>query len=127
MTLHFYWTYLETQKGPNYWYEWSFFVWCLLRQRNGGWNSGQKRATIVTDAFNFFHLIELLCLAKDHWWGFSTGKLGLVSFWISFKQFYCKVVDIDIVNQNKTDQARVSFDKLQGKPVIVSVNITIKN
>ena len=26
------------------------FVWCLLRQRNGGWNSGQKPATIVTDA-----------------------------------------------------------------------------
>ena len=51
MTLHFYWAYLETQKGPNYWYERSIFVWCLLRQRNGGWNSGQKPATIVTDAF----------------------------------------------------------------------------
>ena len=51
MTLHFYWTFLETQKGPNYWYEQSFIVWCLLRQKNGGWNSGQKPATIVTDAF----------------------------------------------------------------------------
>ena len=50
MTLHFYWTYLETQKGPNYWYEQSFFVWCLLHQRNWGWNSRQKPATIVTDA-----------------------------------------------------------------------------
>ena len=51
MIFHFYWTYLETQKGPNYWYQQSFFVWCLLRQRNGEWNSGQKPATIVTDAF----------------------------------------------------------------------------
>ena len=51
MALHFYWTYLETQKGPNYWYEQSFLVWCLLRQRNGGLNSGQKPTTIVTDAF----------------------------------------------------------------------------
>ena len=50
MTLRFYWPYLETQKGPNYWYEQSFHVWCLLRQRNGGRNSGQKPATIVTDA-----------------------------------------------------------------------------
>ena len=37
-------------KDP-YWYQQSFFVWCLLRQRNGEWNSGQKPATIVTDAF----------------------------------------------------------------------------
>ena len=29
------------------------FVWCLLRQRNGGWNSGQKPAAIVTDALVF--------------------------------------------------------------------------
>ena len=26
------------------------FVWCLLRQQNGGLNSGQKSANIVTDA-----------------------------------------------------------------------------
>ena len=45
-----YWTYFETQKGPNYWYEQSFFVWCLLRLRNGGLNSGQKLANIITDA-----------------------------------------------------------------------------
>ena len=50
MTLHFYWTYLETQKGPNHWYEHSFFIRCLLRQQNGGLNSGQKSATILTDA-----------------------------------------------------------------------------
>ena len=50
MTLHFYWTSLETQKGPNYWYQQSFLVWCLLRQRNGGLNSGLKSAIIVTDA-----------------------------------------------------------------------------
>ena len=50
MTLHFYWTHFETQKGPNYWYEQSFFVWCLLRQQNGGLNSGLKSVTIVTDA-----------------------------------------------------------------------------
>ena len=50
MTLHFDWTYLETQKEPNYWYTQSFFVWCLLRQRNGGSNSGLKPATIVADA-----------------------------------------------------------------------------
>ena len=54
MTLHFFWTFLETQKGPNYWYEQSFIVWCLLRQKNGGWNSGQKPATIVTDAFFWY-------------------------------------------------------------------------
>ena len=30
MTLHLYWTYFETQKGPNYLYEQSFFVWRLL-------------------------------------------------------------------------------------------------
>ena len=59
MTLHFYWTYLETQKGPNYWYEQSFLVWSLLRQRNGGWNSGQKPAIIVTDAFNNFSICSL--------------------------------------------------------------------
>ena len=52
MTLLLYWTYLKTQKGPNYWYEQSFFVWCLLRQRNGGLNSGLKSATIVTDALH---------------------------------------------------------------------------
>ena len=28
-----------------------FFVWCLMRQRNGGLNSGQKSANIVTDAY----------------------------------------------------------------------------
>ena len=50
MTLHFYWTYLETQKGPNYWYLQWFCVWRLLRQRNGELNSGLKLAIIVTDA-----------------------------------------------------------------------------
>ena len=62
MTLHFYWTYLETQKGANYWYEQSFLAWCLLRQRNGGWNSGQKPVTIVTYALvndlKLFSIIE---------------------------------------------------------------------
>ena len=28
------------------------FVWCLLRQRNGGFSPGLKPATIVTDAFD---------------------------------------------------------------------------
>ena len=28
----------------------AFFVWCLQRHRNGGLNSGQKSAIIVTDA-----------------------------------------------------------------------------
>ena len=28
----------------------AIFVWCLQRQRNGGLNSGQKSANIVTDA-----------------------------------------------------------------------------
>ena len=51
MTLHFYWTHFETQKGPNYWYEQPLFVWCLLRQRNGGLNSGLKSVTIVIDAY----------------------------------------------------------------------------
>ena len=51
MTLHFFWTYLETQKGPNYWYAQSFFVWWLLRQRHGGWNSGLKPANIVNRCF----------------------------------------------------------------------------
>ena len=59
MTLHFYWTYLETQKWPNYWYEQSFFVWCLLRQRNGGLNSGLKSATIVTDAFSYEYAVTV--------------------------------------------------------------------
>ena len=31
------------------------FVWCLLRQRNGGLNSGLKSAIIVTDAFVRFN------------------------------------------------------------------------
>ena len=31
----------------------AIFVWCLQRQRNGGLNSGQKSAIIVTDAFLF--------------------------------------------------------------------------
>ena len=43
MTLHFYWTYLETQKGPNYGYEQSLFVWCLLPQRNGGGTPGKNQ------------------------------------------------------------------------------------
>ena len=51
MTLHFYWTCMVTQKRPSYWYARWFFVWCLQRQRNGGLNSGQKSANIVTDAF----------------------------------------------------------------------------
>ena len=58
MTLHFYWTSLETQKGPNYWYQQSCFVWCLLRQRTGGLNSGLKSAIIVTDAFNIITNIK---------------------------------------------------------------------
>ena len=29
----------------------AIFVWCLQRRRNGGLNSGQKSAIIVTDAF----------------------------------------------------------------------------
>ena len=62
MTLYFYWIYLETQKGPNYWYKQSFFVWCLLRQKNGGWNSGQKPATIVTDAYNVCHIMFLIII-----------------------------------------------------------------
>ena len=57
MTVHFYWTYLETQKGLNYWYEQSLFVWYLLRQRNGGLNSGLKSATFVTDAYTFLSRI----------------------------------------------------------------------
>ena len=56
MTLHLYWTYLETRKGPNYWYGQSFLVWCLLRQRNEGRNSGQKPATIATDTLQFAYL-----------------------------------------------------------------------
>ena len=47
MTLHFYWTYLETQKGPNYWYEQSFYC---AREMDGG-TLGQKPVAIVTDAF----------------------------------------------------------------------------
>ena len=48
LTLYFYWTYLETQKLLI----WTvIFVWCLLRQRNWGLNSGLKSATIVTDAY----------------------------------------------------------------------------
>ena len=50
MTLHFYRTCLETQKRPSYWYERWFFIWCLLRQRNWGLNSGLKSAFIVTNA-----------------------------------------------------------------------------
>ena len=33
----------------------AIFVWCLQRHRNGGLNSGQKSAIIVTDAFNILH------------------------------------------------------------------------
>ena len=28
----------------------AIFVWCLQRRRNGGFNSGQKSAIIITDA-----------------------------------------------------------------------------
>ena len=35
----------------------AIFVWCLQRQRNGGLNSGQKTAIIVTDAFHE-HAVE---------------------------------------------------------------------
>ena len=31
----------------------AIFVWCLQRHRNGGLNSGQKSAIIVTDASNY--------------------------------------------------------------------------
>ena len=30
----------------------AIFVWCLQHHRNGGLNSGQKLALIVTDALN---------------------------------------------------------------------------
>ena len=30
----------------------AIFVWCLQRRQNGGLNSGQKLAIIVTDALN---------------------------------------------------------------------------
>ena len=33
---------------------WDFFVCCLLRQRNGGLNSGQKSANIVIDVLQMF-------------------------------------------------------------------------
>ena len=66
MTLHFHWTSLESQKGPNYWYQQSFFIWCLLRQRNGGLNSGLKSAIIVTDALFFkFGLVKRSCKYFD--------------------------------------------------------------
>ena len=51
MTSHFYWICLETQKRPSY-LRTAIFIWCLQRQQNGGMNSGQKSANIVTDAFN---------------------------------------------------------------------------
>ena len=40
----------------------AIFVWCLQRHRNGGLNSGQKSAFIVTDA-----------LYKDQEVGMSTS------------------------------------------------------
>ena len=41
------------------------FVWCLLRQRNGGSNSGLKPSTIVTDAFNIDILLSACPLYRD--------------------------------------------------------------
>ena len=102
MTLHFYWTCLETQKRPSYWYARRFFVWCLQRHRNGGLNSGQKSAIIVTDAFLSFrfskawphcklcHLLADLCslpiwLRSFGWpltaslWDAGSGKTSVYS------------------------------------------------
>ena len=50
MTLHFYWTCLDSEETKLLICTVIFFVWCLQRQRNGGLNSGQKSANIVTDA-----------------------------------------------------------------------------
>ena len=78
MTLHFYWTYLKTQKGPNYWYEKSYFVWCLLSQQNGGLNSGQKSANIVTDAFSLLHSLKMTAKLFYHlfyWCLMSQSKI----------------------------------------------------
>ena len=38
------------------------FVWCLQRQRNGGLNSGQKSANIVTDAFTYRYIDDVLSI-----------------------------------------------------------------
>ena len=82
MTLQFYWTYLETQKGPNNWYDQSFLVWYLLLHRNGGWNSGQKPATIVTDAFeswqNFVVLFRFWRKLLPY---FQQSMTKIVTFW----------------------------------------------
>ena len=45
----------NSEETKLYWNAQWFVVWCLQRQRNGGLNSGQKSANIVTDAF--YHLI----------------------------------------------------------------------
>ena len=67
MNLHFYWTYFETQKGPKYWYEQSVFVWRLLRQRNGGLNSGQKSANIVPYAFDIEMRVKGFSRSLSKW------------------------------------------------------------
>ena len=45
----------------------AIFVWCLQRHWNGGLNSGQKSAIIVTDALHLTLKLEMLA--------FVTGKV----------------------------------------------------
>ena len=50
----------------------AIFVWCLQRHRNGGLNSGQKSAIIVTDAYRrrflevHFPLFRYISFYDDH-------------------------------------------------------------
>ena len=60
MTLHFYWTCLETQKRYLVIDMHSDFLSGVLQhQRNGGLISGQKSANIVTDAFQLRSFISI--------------------------------------------------------------------
>ena len=73
----------------------AIFVWCLQRQRNGGLNSGQKSAIIVTDAFIKYpvrhHFIDYhqgvvaersKALFHRSWRGFESCWRHIFSFYI---------------------------------------------
>ena len=73
----------------------AIFVWCLQRHRNGGLNSGQKSAIIVTDAY-----LKSLCGKGGGGWSGMMWGLGFppyslfhivqITDFLKFHREYCK-------------------------------------
>ena len=87
-----------------------FFVWCLLRQRNGGLNSGPKSANIVTDALHLMSTLFRLLL---------TTTLSLIlsyGIWaLHIKCLYLKVFTLTVCS------TMVIFGPLLGKKVLFAI------